>query len=222
MNRRQFSHNWVYGILITLFISSQAIFNQAHAEQELLPPQLVIEKTSKELKQRIGNKAYTGNMTETMRIVEEVLSPHVDQHRVSALALGKYWKKATPEQRAAFENAYKNTMIRLYSAAYASYKDWSIRHLPLKLKPDAKKTIVNIEVLRSSGQPVAISYRMINKNGDWKVYDIIIEGISLVSNYRSQFSEIIEQNKGSIQALIDHLVEKNRVALERMNAKTAA
>ncbi|MCH9697220.1 MAG: ABC transporter substrate-binding protein, partial [Gammaproteobacteria bacterium] len=138
--------------------------------------------------------------------------------RVSALALGKYWKKATPEQRAAFEQEYKNTMVRLYSSAYASYKDWSIRHLPLKLKPDAKKAIVKIEVDRSGGQPVAISYRMVNKAGDWKVYDIIIEGISLVSNYRNQFTEIIDQNKGSVQALIDHLIEKNRAALARMNS----
>ncbi len=222
MKRIYVTYNWMYAILMTTFIFSQAVSSPAHAEPELLPPQLVIEQTSKELKERIGNKAYVGNMTETMRIVEEVLSPHVDQHRVSALALGKYWKKATPEQRADFEKAYKDTMIRLYSAAYASYKDWSIRHLPLTLKPDAKKTIAKIEVLRSSGQPVAISYRMINRNGDWKVYDIIIEGISLVSNYRSQFSEIIDQNKGSIQALIDHLVKKNRVALERMDAKTAA
>ncbi len=222
MKRIQVSHNWIYAILITTFIFSQAVSSPAHAEQELLPPQLVIDQTSRELKVRIGNKAYVGNMTETMRIVEEVLSPHVDQHRVSALALGKHWKKATPEQRAAFEKEYKNTMIRLYSAAYASYKDWSIRHLPLRLKPDAKKTIAKIEVLRSSGQPVAISYRMVKKADGWKVYDIIIEGISLVSNYRSQFSEIIEQNRGSIQALIDHLVEKNRLALERINAKAAA
>ncbi len=222
MKRIQFSHNWVYGILIGFFISSQAIISQVHAEEGLLPPQLIIEQTSQQLIKRIGTNAYAGNMTETMRIVEEVLSPHVDQHRVSALALGKYWKKATPEQRANFEKEYKNTMIRLYSAAYSSYKDWSIRHRPLRLKPDAKKTIAKIEVVRSGGQPVAISYRMVKKADGWKVYDIIIEGISLVSNYRSQFSEIIEQNRGSIQALIDHLIEKNRVALERINAKAAA
>ena len=207
------TNSWIYIFLLAVLISGQV-----YADQELLAPQIVIEQTSKQLKQRIGDKAYQGNMTETMRIVEEVLSPHVDQHRVSALALGKYWKKATPEQRAAFEQEYKNTMVRLYSSAYASYKDWSIRHLPLKLKPDAKKAIVKIEVDRSGGQPVAISYRMVNKAGDWKVYDIIIEGISLVSNYRNQFTEIIDQNKGSVQALIDHLIEKNRAALARMNS----
>lgn len=222
MKRIQFSHKWIYGILTGFFISSQMITSSVYAEQVLLPPQIVIEQTSQQLMKRIGTNTYAGNMTQSMRIVDEVLSPHVDQHRVSALALGKYWKKATPEQRADFAKEYKNTMIRLYSAAYSSYKDWSIRHLPLRLKPDAKKTIVKIQVLRSGGQPVAISYRMVKKANGWKVYDIIIEGISLVSNYRSQFSEIIEQNKGSVQALIDHLVEKNRVALERINAKAAA
>ncbi|HFD12099.1 MAG TPA: ABC transporter substrate-binding protein [Crenotrichaceae bacterium] len=212
MKRSFFANNWILLFIIFPFSS------QAFADQELLPPQQVIQTVSSELKTRIGDKAYKGNMTETMRIVEEVLSPHVDQHRVSALALGKYWKKATPEQRAAFEEEYKRTMIRLYSSAYASYKDWSIRFMPMKLKPDAKKTIVKIEVDRSGGQPVAISYRMVNKSGNWKVYDIIIEGISLVSNYRSQFTEIIDQNKGSVQALIDHLAQKNQRALDRINS----
>ncbi len=214
MKRIHLTEKWVY-VFVAIIAS---ISGQVSADQELLAPQLVIEKTSKELKERIGDKAYVGNMTETMRIVEEVLSPHVDQRRVSALALGKYWKKATPEQRKNFEAEYKKTMVRLYSSAYASYKDWSIRHLPLKLKPDAKKTIVKIEVIRSGGQPVAISYRMVNNSGNWEVYDIIIEGISLVSNYRNQFTEIIDNNKGSVQALIDHLVEKNQAALARLNS----
>jgi len=213
MKKRLLTHDLFYGLLIVFLTSAQV-----YAEQELLPPQQTIDQVSKELKTRIGDKAYKGDMIETMRIVEEVLSPYVDQHRVSALALGKYWKKATPEQRAAFEQEYKKTMIRLYSSAYGSYKDWSIRFMPLKLKPDAKKAIVKIKVDRSGGQPVDISYRMVKKNGTWKVYDIIIEGISLVSNFRNQFTEIIDKNKGSVQALIDHLAEKNRTALERIQS----
>ena len=153
-----------------------------------------------------------------MHIVEEVLRPHVDQHRISALALGKYWKTATPQLRADFEQEFKKTMIRLYSTAYASYEDWSINYLPLRLKADAKKTIVKIEIIRSSGQPVAISYRMVNKADGWKVYDIIIEGISLVTNFRNQFKGIIDQGGGSVQALIDHLAKKNRAAQKRINA----
>lgn len=204
---------WITSLLFIITLPAHVL-----ADQELLAPQVVIEQTANELKTRIGNLAQQGNITETMQIVEQVLTPHVDQHRVSALALGKYWKKATPDERAAFEQEYKNTMVRLYSSAYASYKDWSIRHLPLKLKPDAKKAVVKIKVDRAEGQPVDISYRMINKKGDWKVYDIIIEGISLVSNYRNQFTEIIDQNKGSIKALIDHLAEKNRQALNRIKS----
>jgi phospholipid transport system substrate-binding protein len=153
-----------------------------------------------------------------MRIVEEVLRPHVDQHRISALALGKYWRTATPQQRAGFEKEFKETMVRLYSSAYASYKEWSIDYLPLRLKADDKKTIVKIKVNRSGGQPVAISYRMVNRAGEWKVYDIIIEGISLVTNYRNQFKEIIERGGGKVEALINHLAKKNQAAQKRVNA----
>ncbi|MEE9424755.1 MAG: ABC transporter substrate-binding protein [Methylococcales bacterium] len=213
MKKLQFSHGCIYLMFIAVFFSGQV-----SAEQELSAPQLVIEKTSTELKERIGMKAYKGNLTETMRIVEEVLRPHVDQHRISALALGKYWRTATPQQRAAFEKEFKETMVRLYSSAYASYKEWSIDYLPLRLKADDKKTIVKIKVNRSGGQPVAISYRMVNKAGEWKVYDIIIEGISLVTNYRNQFKEIIERGGGKVEALINHLAEKNQAAEKRVNA----
>jgi phospholipid transport system substrate-binding protein len=213
MKKLQFSHGCLYLMVIAVFFSHQAC-----AEQELSPPQLVIETTSTQLKERIGMAAYKGNLTDTMQIVEEVLRPHVDQHRISALALGKYWKKATPQLRANFEKEFKETMIRLYSTAYASYEDWSITYLPLRLKADAKKAIVKIKVNRASGQPVAISYRMVNKADGWKVYDIIIEGISLVTNFRNQFKGIIDQGGGSVQALIDHLAKKNRAAQKRINA----
>lgn len=213
MKKRQIAGYLTYTLLTVLLIS-----NRVYADQGLLPPQQVIDNVSKVLKQRIGDKAYKGDLIETMRIVEEVLSPYVDQHRVSALALGKYWKKATPEQRAAFEEEYKKTMVRLYSSAYASYKDWSIHFMPMKLKPDSKKVIVEIKVDRAEGQPVDIRYRMVKKDGTWKVYDIIIEGISLVSNFRNQFTEIIDKNKGSVQALIDHLAKKNQAALERIKS----
>jgi len=212
MKKLQFSHKCIYLLFVAVFFS-----NQVSADQELSAPQLVIEKTSSELKERIGMKAYQGNLTETMRIVEEVLRPHVDQHRISALALGKYWRTATPQQRAGFEKEFKETMVRLYSSAYASYKDWSIDYLPLRLKADDKKTIVKIKVHRSGGQPVAISYRMVNKAGEWKVYDIIIEGISLVTNYRNQFKEIIQQGGGKVEALINHLAKKNQAAQKRVN-----
>lgn len=213
MKNTQHNRLWIIGLLLTICFAP-SIF----ADPDLQEPQLVIEKTARELKERIGTLAQQGNIIETMHIVDDVLSPHVDQHRVSALALGKYWKKANPDERAAFEQEYKNTMLRLYASAYASYKDWSIRHLPLKLKSDAKKAIVKIQVERSEGPPVEMSYRMINKAGDWKVYDIIIEGISLVSNYRNQFTEIIDQNKGSVKALIEHLAEKNREAIKRIKS----
>ncbi len=213
MKKLKFSQGCFHLILIAVFFS-----HQVFADAELSAPQLVIKKTSTELKERIGMKAYQGNLTETMRIVEEVLRPHVDQHRISALALGKYWRTATPQQRADFEKEFKETMVRLYSTAYASYNDWSIDYMPSRLKADDKKVIVKIKVNRSGGQPVAISYRVVNQASGWKVYDIIIEGISLVTNYRNQFKGIIEDGGGKVQALIDHLAKKNRAAQKRINA----
>jgi phospholipid transport system substrate-binding protein len=108
-------------------------------------------------------------------------------------------------------------LVRTYSRAFVEFKDWSIRYLPIDMEADATKVVVKTEVLQPGLQPVAVDYRMLLSNGDWKAYDIMIEGVSLVTNYRTTFSSEV-QAKGSLNAVIDSLAKRNSEALAAKNS----
>ena len=103
-------------------------------------------------------------------------------------------------------------LVRTYTTAFTEYANWKIRYLPLDEASD-KKALVKTEILQSGGQPVAVNYRMVREGTDWKVYDVLIEGISLLQNYRSSFTEEIART-GSLDQLIGHLAERNATAMK--------
>jgi phospholipid transport system substrate-binding protein len=103
-------------------------------------------------------------------------------------------------------------LVRTYSRAFVEFKDWSVRFLPYKLKAGEKKVIVKTQILQPGIQPLAVNYRMILTKGDWKVYDIMIEGVSLVTNYRTSIKNEVKKF-GSLSAVIDELARKNSAAL---------
>jgi phospholipid transport system substrate-binding protein len=146
--------------------------------------------------------------------VEKVVDPFIDFNRVSALVLGKTWKKATKDEKRRFKHEFHTLLVRTYSRAFFEFKDWSVRYLPLRLKVDAKKTIVKTEILQPGIQPLAINYRMVLTKGQWKAYDIVIEGVSLVTNYRTSIKNEIRKN-GSLDAVIKQLADRNAAALSK-------
>jgi len=117
-----------------------------------------------------------------------------------------------------FKNEFQTLLVRTYSRAFVEFKDWSVRFLPLEMEPGATKVVVRTEVLQPGIQPIAVNYRMLLSKGEWKAYDIMIEGVSLVTNYRTTFANEV-QSKGSLSAVIEGLVKRNAEALA---AKTAA
>ncbi len=186
---------------------------QVQAEESLLPPQQIIKETSDKLQQELKSKEMKGDFAQAKRFVEKVIDPHVDFNRVSALVLGKNWKRASPDQRERFRKEFRELLIRTYAAAFTEYSSWSIRYLPLRMKPDDRKVIVKTQILQPGARPVAVNYRMINKKGGWKVYDIIIEGISLVTNYRTTFKNEVAKT-GSLDSVIQRLAERNTAAIK--------
>ncbi|MGR8940983.1 MAG: MlaC/ttg2D family ABC transporter substrate-binding protein, partial [Gammaproteobacteria bacterium] len=162
-------------------------------------------------RQRLQDKTFTGSFARVTQFVDGVIRPHTDFDVISSWVLGKHWKTATPDERERFKNEFRTLLVRSYSRAFVEYTNWTIRFLPLDAGSDAKKVIVKTEVLQPGQKPVGVNYRMFFK-GDWKVYDIIIEGVSLVTNYRTTFSEDI-QKKGSLSAVIDAMAKRNAEAL---------
>lgn len=197
------------GLLALLLALTAA---QARAD-ELAPPQQVIQHTSESLQKTLQRPEFKKDFVKATRLVEEIIDPHVDFDRVSFLALGKYWKTATPEQQARFKKEFKTLLVRTYTTAFTEYANWSIRYQPLKLNEGDNKTLVRTEILQTGAQPVAVNYRMINVRGNWKVYDILIEGISLIQNYRTSFTNEVART-GSLDQLISELSKRNGSALK--------
>ncbi len=201
-----------YKLFTLLFVLIGLIgLNRANAG-DLTAPQQTIEDTSNKLQQKMKDKAFSQNFLQVTQYVDQLIEPHTDFDKISELVLGKLWNSANADEKTRFKQEFKTLLIRTYSRAFVEFKDWSIRFLPLEMEPGASKVVVKTEVLQSGLQPVSVNYRMFQKNGKWKAYDIMIEGVSLVTNYRSTFSNEVK-TKGSLGAVIDSLAKRNVEAL---------
>jgi phospholipid transport system substrate-binding protein len=198
-------------VIIIMFLSLFSLLSVARAA-DLAEPQVAIKDASNQLKEKLQDKTFTKDFKKITVFVEDVIYPHMDFNRISALVLGKLWREATPQQRADFKKEFQTLLVRTYSRAFVEFKDWSIRFLPLNMEDDAKKVIVKTEILQPGLQPIAVNYRMLLTKGHWKVYDIMIEGVSLVTNYRTSFKNEVNRT-GSLQAVIDQLAARNTEAL---------
>ncbi|HEB95597.1 MAG TPA: ABC transporter substrate-binding protein, partial [Sedimenticola thiotaurini] len=117
-----------------------------------------------------------------------------DFERMSRLALGRHWRKASEQQRQAFVAAFRQLLVRTYATALLNYSDEQIVYKPLRQEPTGKEAVVNTLVSEPGGAPVPIDYRLhLGSDGHWRVYDVIVDGVSLVSNYRSSFGSEIRR-----------------------------
>jgi len=203
--------SWASFLALALGLASMQI--RAEAQETLTAPQLVIQQTSEELQKSLQKPEYKQDFAKATRLVDQILEARVDFDRVSILILGKYWKTATPEQQVKFKKEFRSLLVRTYTTAFTEYADWKIRYLPLKLEEGETKAVVRTEILQAGAQPVEVNYRMVNLNNDWKVYDVLIEGISLVQNYRTSFTNQVSRT-GSLDQLITELSQRNSSALK--------
>ena len=157
-----------------------------------------------------------GNQDKVFALAEEKIIPNFNFDKVSRLVLGKNWTKATPEQKTAFQAEFRSLLIRTYATALSKYKNQTIEYKPLRLADGATSATVKTLIVQPGGQPIAVDYSLEKHTDAWKVYDIVIEGVSLVTNYRSQFTQEIRQN--GLDSLIKKLSDKNKAA----QAKNAA
>ena len=184
---------------------------------DLLPPQQAIQEVSDKLQKRLQDKAFSQNFAQVAQFVDETIYPHTEFDKISELVLGKLWKSASSEDQRRFKQEFKTLLIRTYSRAFVEFKDWTVRFLPLEMESGANKVVVKTEVLQPGLQPISVNYRMLLSNGEWKAYDFMIEGVSLVTNYRSTFTNEVK-TKGSLAAVIDSLAKRNAEALASNNS----
>lgn len=142
-------------------------------------------------------------------IIEESLLPHVDVDYISRLVLARHWRSASKEQRQEFQDAFYNFLVKSYSSGLAEFTRDSFKVLPLRGEIDQRRTIVQTEVYRDNGQSVPVAFTLRWTDEGWKMYDVIIEGISYVRNYRTDFNTEIQQ-KG-LDSVIERLQQGEEV-----------
>lgn len=196
-------------VSVGLLASSLVCLSAANAE---LAPDVLVKQTADEVLTIIKNdkEIQAGNQRQLYAVVEAKILPNFDFDRVCRMVLGKNWKTATPEQQASFQREFRSLLLRTYASALGKYKNQVIEYKPLHTEPDGKNASVKTQIIQAGGPPVAVDYSLIKAENGWKVYDIVIEGVSLVTNYRSQFSNEIRQN--GIDSLNKKLSEKNKTA----------
>jgi len=206
-------------LCLGVILAAWSLAGQAEA---LTPAQLVVQSTSDTLQRELQKDEYKRDFVKATQFVDHTIEPSVDFDRVSALALGKHWKTATPVQKDRFKKEFRTLLVRTYTTAFTEYANWKIRYLPMLADGESNKVLVKTEILQEGAQPSAVDYRMINSGGMWKVYDVLIEGISLLQNYRTEFGQEITQT-GSLDGVIDRIAKRNSTALkEPLKAETKA
>jgi phospholipid transport system substrate-binding protein len=194
--------------LLMLF-SIIGISSIAVAEEMPAPQALVKASSDKMMKSLKDNKAQLEtNPSLIYGLVSDLLTPHFDFSKMAKLALGKNWRGLSEAQQSRFTEEFRLLLIRTYSTAMLEYTNEEIRFLPFRDDIKTKRAQVDMEILQSRGPAIPMSLSLYeNQNANWKVYDVKIDGISLVTNYRSTFATEI-RNDG-IDKLIERLASKN-------------
>ncbi|MBL6726398.1 MAG: ABC transporter substrate-binding protein [Methylophilaceae bacterium] len=177
---------------------------------ELAPDELV-RKTADDVITAIKSDKdiQAGNKSKIYKLAEEKILPNFDFDKISRLVIGKHWRTSSEEQKLQFKEEFKNLLLRTYAVALGKYQDQKIEFLPMRMKPEDKIVTVKSEIIQSAAQPVKVDY-VLTRGGPqgWSVIDIIIEGVSLVTNYRGQFASEIKSN--GMDGLIKALAAKNK------------
>lgn len=156
---------------------------------------------------RADKDIQSGNQKKVHELIETKIAPHFNFVSMTRLAMGKNWNQANPEQRKVLISEFRTLLVRTYTTAFTQYKNQTVEYRPVRLAPNDNDVVVKSLVKQPSGQPVAVDYSMEKTDNGWKVYNVKIEGISLVENYRNTFNTEIQRN--GVDGLIRSLTQKN-------------
>lgn len=197
--------NLVTGLVL---LSTGLLFQPAFAAGSL--PEQLIRQTSDEVLANIKSSQaeYAAKPARLYAMVDEKVLPHFDFERMTDLALGRYKRKVDEVQKERLIKAFRSLLVRTYGKALLEYNDQVIQYLPMRGKLEKGEVTVRTEIEQKGGFPIPINYEMYEKDGGWKVFDISIDNISLVTNYRSSFASEIKE-KG-VDSLIKTLQDKNK------------
>ena len=199
-------------VLICGFLSQPVL-----ADKNDHPALLLVKDTTNLIRKKVkeDDSIIKSNPEHLYDLVNEIVLPHFDFQKMSSWVLGKNWRNASAAQKKKFTSEFSRLLVRTYSRAIYDNIDQQIVFLPIRGKPDADKVTIRPEVPQQAGFPIPIDYKMRKKNNEWKVFDVVIDAISLVANYRTTFNQEIK--KSGIDSLIASLADRNSIPV---NEKT--
>jgi phospholipid transport system substrate-binding protein len=182
----------------------------AQAQTAKAPDALIKEVSTDVLDSvKADNSIRAGDVQKVIALVDAKVMPYVDFQRMTASAVGRYWRQATPEQQKRLQDEFKILLVRTYSGALAQVKDQTVTLKPMRSSPEDNEVVVRSEV-RGKGDPIQLDYRLEKTPAGWKIYDVNVLGVWLVENYRNSFAQEIGAN--GIDGLIAKLAERNKAA----------
>jgi phospholipid transport system substrate-binding protein len=195
------------GLLAAGAASAQA---PAAAPAATAAPEVLVRDLSTEVLATIkADKALaSGDVNRAQKLVDEKILPYVDFQKMTQLAVGRGWRQATPEQRAALTREFRILLVRTYSGALSQVTDHKVELRPFRAQPADTDVLVRTSVVASRGDPIQLDYRLEKTDAGWKIYDVNILGVWLVENYKTQFASQI--NAGGVDGLIKTLTDRNR------------
>lgn len=204
---------------LTGLLASAAFVFSSWATADVVAPDVLVKNTATEVLEVIkkDKDIQSGDMKKIVSLTEEKILPHFNFDRMSQLVLGRNWVKASKEQQERFVSEFRNLLVRTYSSALAKYRNQTMDYKPLRAQPSDARVVVKTLILQAGGQPVKVDYTLEKYSDEWKVIDVTIEDVSIVTSYRSQFDESIK--KDGMDSLIQRLADKNRQGLSSVPDK---
>ena len=197
------------GLMQILFAGLMAVFTLS-ATADVIPPDVLAKNTTNDVLRIVkqDKDIKGGNNKKILDLVEKVILPNFDFRQMTQLAVGKNWGKATPEQQETLVSEFRTMLVRTYSASLSSVADYRVEFKPFKAGPAETDVTVNTEVSKPGAPPIPIDYRMEKKDAGWKVYDVLVDNVSMVTVYRNSFNS--EVRKGGVEGLLAALSKRNQ------------
>lgn len=193
-----------------LFAVLAGLLSVSLASAQDLAPDMLVRSVSNDVLEivRKDKDIQSGNVRKAVELAEAKVLPHFDFVHMTRLAVGRAWRTASPDQQKTLVDEFRTLLVRTYSKAFVEYRNQAIEFKPFKMQPSDTDVLVRTVVNQSGGKPVQIDYNLEKTSQGWKVYDIAVAGVSLVTNYRSSFAD--EVSAGGIDGLIASLRAKNK------------
>jgi len=189
-----------------MLVGLAAVTSPAWAQEA---PDALVKRLAEDVLTQIRSdkELQAGNQAKVKQVIETKLVPNFDFPRMTALAMGRSWRTATPEQQKQLTDEFRTLLVRTYSGALANYRDNTMDYKPLRMNPGDTEATVRTEVRRQGQAAVQIDYSMEKTPDGWKAYDVIVAGVSLVTNYRDEFNDTVKSS--GIDGLLATLAKKN-------------